>query len=356
MVMVIAIITILVASGFLVMRFELTQSHSTFMDIQQVSLANSEINFEAIDWPVNLLAVGFTNSSFDQPFLNLAIGLGVKTLAIETDPVFFQTYQARFSLLISEARSSGLKIHIINQLGYPSWYKLLGLTYPLASDSSFQTFEIFQIEAMKTYAQYKPDYLSLIAEPGLMQQKVNASYSLAQWQSLVSTLVQTVKSISPNTQTWIDLVPQSPFDMKLLPYLADVSQLNGIGLDVYGNVAPFGTTNSAAKYIISHGKLGGLTETWAYSLYSDPSTDVSLNIAAEANWVSTSGIVQWAFQRNFTSVFDPFFSNLYTSTDPLPHFTVQGLENAANTYYKQLVQGRTTQVFQSYRNLTASSK
>lgn len=351
MIIAIAIIFVIVVAGYSVTRFELKRSHSSFLNISQVSLVNSGINFEAIDWPVNLLGVGFSNSSFDQPFLNLMSQLGVKTLAIETDPVFFQTYQERFASIISNAREIGFKIHIINQLGYPSWYNLLGLKYPLASDPSFTTFETFEINAIQTYAQYKPDYLSLIAEPGLMQQKINASYSLSQWTNLVSTMAQTAKSISPNTETWIDLVPQSSFDMQLLANLVNVPQLNGIGLDLYGNVSPFSITNNAAKNIISHGKMGGLTETWAFSLYSAPSTDVPSNVPAEANWLSTSGIVQWAFQNNFTSIFNPFFSNMYTSTDPLPHFTAPGLKSAAETYYNQLHSGQTTQVFQSYKNL-----
>ncbi|MDG6906106.1 MAG: hypothetical protein JRN20_10020 [Nitrososphaerota archaeon] len=351
-----AIIVIIVIGGLLVMRIERAgQFGSQFTNLKPVSLVNSNINFEVIDWPTLLVGVGFTNSSLDEPFLHLVHELGAETLAIETDPVFFQTYQNRFSSLVSEARTMGLKIHIINQLGYTSWYKVLGLTYPFSTDPSFQSFENFQIQAVRAYAKYDPNYLSLIAEPGLMQEKVGANYSLSQWQSLIAVLAQTVKAVSPETQTWIDLVPQNSFDMKLLPYLVNITQLDGIGLDVYGNVAPFSTTSKAATYITSHGKLGGLTETWAFSLYSSPSTDIPSNIPAEAKWVSTSGVVQWAVQNNFTSIFNPFFSSFYTSTDPLPSFTVKGLQLRANTYYAQLLAGQTTQIFRSYRNLIAAS-
>ena len=350
------IFVIIVIGGLLVVRLERAgQLGSQFTNLKPVSLANSNINFEVIDWPYNLVGVAFSNSSFDEPFLNLVHDLGAKTLAIETDPVFFQTYQDRFSSLISEARTMGLNIHIINQLGYTSWYKLLGIAYPFSASSSFQSFENFQIQAVRVYAKYDPNYLSLIAEPGLMQEKLGANYSLSQWQSLISVLAQTAKAVSPKTQTWIDLVPQDSFDMKLLPYLVNIAQLDGIGLDIYGNVAPFSTTSKAATYIISHGKLGGLTETWAFSLYSSPSTDIPSNVPVEARWVSTSGIVQWAYQNNFTSIFNPFFSNLYTSTDPLPSLTAQGLQSRADTYYKQLLENQTTQVFQSYKNLIASA-
>ena len=270
-IVVIAVLVILVIAGVVIAHIELARLvGNSFTNIRQVSLEHSNINFEATDWPTILVGVGFTNSSFDEPFLHMVHNLGAKTLAIETDPVFFRTYQSRFSSLISEAQAMDLNIHIINQLGYASWYKLLGLSYPFSSGPSFQTFENFQIQAIREYAQYDPSYLSLIAEPGLMQEKAGASYSPSQWQSLISILAQTVKSISPETQTWVDLVPQNPFDMQLVPYLVNITQLDGIGLDVYGNVSPFSISNNAAKYITSHGKLGGLTETWAFSLYSTP--------------------------------------------------------------------------------------
>ena len=330
------------------------ESNSTVNDFtggKNVSVANSGINFESIYWPVVLIGVGFTNSSFDPPFMQMLRQLGVQTIAIETDPTFFRTYESRFASVISLARSDGFKIHIINQLGYASWYKLLGLSLPFSSAPSFQQFEQFETQAMQEYAKYKPDYLSVIAEPGLMQTKIQTSFTPEQWQSLVQSLCETVISISPNTKTWIDLVPQMSFDMQILPNLVSVTQLTGIGLDIYGNASPVSTTTNAASFITSHGKLGGITETWAFSLYADPSTDTSANVPAQASWLSANGIVQFAIQRNLTAIFDPFFSNKFTSLAPLPEFSNAGLESEANLFMQSLEANQTTSIFQAYHDL-----
>ena len=354
-----ALAVVVVAASFYLVRREsagsVPPSCAADFSACRANLTASGANFEVIDWPTILLGVAFSNASFDPPFLSQVHRLGIRTLAIETDPSFFSAYPARFSSLLAEARGLGLKVHLINQLGYRSWYDLVGLTYPFAPDPSFATFESFEVNATRAYAQVHPDLLSIIAEPGLMMEKIGASYSASEWSSLLATLGSTAKAISPSTETWVDLVPQDPFDAGLVSALGGISDLDGIGLDLYGSVAPPSVTTRMAQTIHDFGKLGGLTETWAYDLYGDPATDVPSNLPAETAWLSPTGIVNYAVTYDLTGAFDPFFTGFFTSTAPLGNFTVAGLTEEARTYYAELSTNQTTPLYTAYQTTISES-
>ena len=350
----VAVVVVLIVASWAYLRHETSGGNSSstcgasFLTCR-TNLSGTGTNFEAIDWPTVLLGVAFSNSSFDGPFLDQMHGLGIRTLAIETDPTFFSKYASRFSSLISEARSMGFRIHLINQLGYPSWYNLTGLAYPFARDPSFGEFESFELNATRSYAQFHPDLLSVIAEPGLMMQKIGATYTGSEWQSLLTTLCDAAKAVSASTETWVDLVPQNPFDDSLTGSLGPIASLDGIGLDLYGNVAPPAATAQMAEAIHSAGKEGGLTETWAFDLYGDPATDVASNVPAEATWLSPTGIVNYVIEYHLTGAFDPFFSGFFTSTSPLGNFTFSGLTEEASTYYTELRSGQATALYPAYQ-------
>jgi hypothetical protein len=312
----------------------------------------STANFEAIFWPTLLLGVGFGNASADVPFLTMLHQLGVQTVVIETDPSFFAAYESRMSSVISEARQMGFKIHIINQLGYTSWYSTLGIPFPFSGTPTIAQFQAFEYKAMVEYSSFHPDYLSVIAEPGLMDKKTGASFSDSQWQGLLENLTETVKSLSPQTQTWVDLVPNDPFDVSLLPSALQVPDMDGVGLDLYNSSTNWSAAVSMAQSITSSGKLGGLTETWAYDLNGDPKADTAATIPTQAQWLNVTGGA-WAFasQYHMTSTFDPFFSEKLVTTAPLPAFTAAGLDSSFDQLSSALAAGNRTSVFYAYQRL-----
>ena len=318
--------------------------HSRPQTSQTTTAISSSINYEGIFWPTVLLGVAFGNSSADIPFLQMFQSAGVKTIVLETDPTFFQAYESRFSSVISEARLMGFKIHIINQLAYASWYNLAGLALPFSSTPTIEQFTAFETQAMSVYASFHPDYLSVLAEPSLYHAKMGTSFTNAQIETLVQTLCSTVLNISPLTQTWIDLIP-SDASTSFISQLGAIPNLNGIGLDYYGDTSSVSQITTLSNAITASGKIGGFTETWAYGLYTDRSADTQATVQAQANWFSSTASL--ASSLNMTGAFDPFFTEKFVSTDPLIlPFTLQGLQ----TMFDQLLTNQRTSIFTGYQD------
>ena len=343
---VVALIVILIL-GFAYFHSSRVQTSQTTS--QQTTTIIPNGNFEGIFWPTVLLGVTFGNSSTDIPFLQMLQSAGVKTVVLETDPTFFQTYISRFSQVITEARGMGFKIHIINQLAYSGWYNLAELPLPFSSTPSLSQFTAFETQAMNAYASFHPDYLSVLAEPSLYHSKMGTSFTDAQIETLTSSLCSTVQSISPQTQTWIDLIPSNT-QTSFISGLAAIGNLNAIGLDYYGDSSSYSLITALSNAITSSGKIGGFTETWAYGLYSAPQYDTSATVSAQAAWFSSA--YSLASSLNMTGAFDPFFTEKFVSTSPLIlPFTSQGMQTMFNQLYSGLLLNQRTSIFSAYQSV-----
>lgn len=281
--------------------------------------------------PTILLNAGLTDPAVDIPFLLVLHNLmGLDVVSFITDPTEFAAYEPRFASIFSAARSMGMKIHIINQLDNASSYQVTGLTPPFASTPTLQQFGQFEVDAMARYAAYRPDYLSCLAEFQLLNSKLHAAFTPADFARLVAYLTATVKQASPGTQTWVDIIPYDKIDAQAAQYLVSDPNLDGIGGDIYNEQQKFGSYANGFNLINQAGKKGGITETWRYAKYYNQQYNDPKYAQDEANWLLPGGVYTSASLWNATAIFSPFFSNLFMTLEPFPYpFTSQNILDAS---------------------------
>lgn len=295
--------------------------------------------------------MGASNASMDNPYVDMLKASGVTVIAIESDPVEIQAYSARFISLMNYIHSQGLKIHLITQMDTKTNLAYLGLTNPLQTliPPSYTKVLNQEVAWARWLATAHPDYYSAIAEPSNLNVKMRVGFTTTQWTNIISAVTSTIKSVSPETQTWADLLPYSNIvDYYLGTSLVSVSALDGIGWDVYGPAR----MNIAQPLMITEtngGKLVGLTETWRYDLYAHPVNDTPTNAPYEAAWFS------YAYRNmegngTIPSVFNSFFTNKFVSLAPLPTLPSQVVTWFDNLQ-TALDQGNRTEVFYGYQSL-----
>jgi hypothetical protein len=260
----------------------------------------------AMHFPTTLESPAFSDASMDSLFTDMLAAMGVKMVAFEWDYQVFSDsrWSSRLIDAHNYARSKGLMTHIINQM-QPAFWSAGGINPPPSSSTTSSSIGSYEAEIASAYAQLKPDYLSVIAEPSNLQQKFKFNFSSSQWASLVQDLVG--QASGSGSSLWVDLVPNSGFDMGLIPSMVGVSGLDGIGMDLYGQ-SNESTVQDHLSTIVNAGKSWGLSETWWGPLYASPSLDTVQNAPHMASWFSQS--LPWAMQYGAV-MYNPFFTNLF---------------------------------------------
>jgi hypothetical protein len=263
----------------------------------------------AIHFPTTLASPAFSDPSMDNLFTDMLAGMGVQMVAFEWDYQVFSDsrWNARLVSAYNYAKGKGMKTHIINQI-QPAFWAQGGINAPSASATA-GSIDAYELEIAAAYAQLKPDYLSVLAEPMNLQQKFKFSYSSSKWGSLVQKLAD--QASASGSSLWVDLVPNAGFDMNLIPSLVGVSGLDGLGMDMYG-ASNESIVEDHLSAIFDAGKSWGLTETWWGPLYATPSLDTIQNAPQMAEWFAQS--YGWAKQYGAV-MYNPFFTNLFVQ-DP----------------------------------------
>ena len=321
--------------------------------------AKAEINttFSAIHFPTAMTFAGFTDPSGDYGFLLMLKETGVSTISIITDPVIFQAYKPRYEQLISDARSLGFKIHLINQMDWKYRLKLIGLKNPLQTiiPLSFSKILAWETSWMQLYASYHPDFLSVLAEPSNLNFKMRKGLTESQVNTLIGSLASTVKQISPETQTWVDLQPQYGIvDYYVGKSAAFIPNLDGIGWDVYDRDG-YAVLAEVMPFAVQAGKLTGITETWRWPLYAKPQYDLPSNAPVEAGWFKElyNQTLAWGVTP---SLFNPFFTNKFVLLDPMPtELTAPAIRDYADSLKLAVDLNNRTVIFSAYQLLVTGA-
>jgi hypothetical protein len=302
----------------------------------------------AVHFPTSLESPAFSDMKMDALFTGMLAQMGVQLIAFEWDYQVFADprWNGRLVSAYNDAKARGMKTHIINQI-QPAFWKTGGIDPPPGSTSPSWSINAYEMEVVRAYAQLKPDFLSVIAEPANLQQKFKFSYSYPQWSSLVQKLVDEVSGSS----TWVDLVPNAGFDINMVPSLVGISGLNGIGMDLYGS-GNESVVESRLAAIADAGKSWGLSETWWGPLYSQPSLNTKQNEPLMASWFLES--FQWAMKYGAV-MYNPFFTNLFVQ-DPgqATSYTYSSLAAYFSEELSQLQRGSFTSIHDSYAELIRS--
>ncbi len=304
----------------------------------------------AMHFPTTLEAPAFSDPKVDGLFTDMLAQMGVQLVAFEWDYQVFsdQRWNSRLVSAYNDAKSRGMKTHIINQM-QPAFWAAGGINPPPAS-ASLGSIDAYEMEIVDAYAQLKPDFLSVLAEPANLQQKFKFSYSSSQWSSLVQKLVAEASKYSPSSSTWVDLVPQSGLDIGLVQTLVGISGLNGIGMDLYGQSNEPSVENHLGA-IANAGKSWGLSETWWGPLFADPSLDAKQNEAQMASWFSQS--YGWAKQHGAV-MYNPFFTNLFVQEPSSPSYTYTDLTAYFSDELSLLQKGSLTSIHDAYAQVIKS--
>jgi len=304
--------------------------------------------FGAMHFPTNLESPAFSDPKMDDLFTEMLFAMGVQLVAFEWDYQVFSDsrWNGRLVAAFNGAKAKGMKTQIINQI-QPAFWNAGAINPPPASTTT-GSIDAYEAEIVAAYAQLKPDYLTVVAEPFNLQQKFKFSYSSSQWASLVQKLVD--QASSSGSSTWVDLVPNSGFDMSLIPDLAGVSGLAGIGMDVYG-VANESPVESHLAEIVNAGKSWGVSETWWGPLYSDPSLNTTQNESQMGQWFSDS--YTWATKYGAV-MYNPFFTNLFVQEPGTVSYDYSSLTAYFSDELSLLEKGPYTIIHDAYARLIAS--
>ena len=327
--------------------------------------------WSALHFNASLSGPAFTSPSDDLHFVQMLQRAGCNCITVEIDPIVFTKYQARYATLFSSIKAVGLQLHIINQMNTKGNEAAAGVTNPLYFPQSilppsFSKFSTFEANFVTQLAQYQPDHLSVIAELVNLNQKMRTGFSVAQYMSLITTLCNTVKSISPYTKTWIDLTPTTANIPD--PYVGNqaisIPTLDGIGWDIYGNPSDangFILTQFLPlfKAELAGGKMVGATETWYEDMWAQPQyDDLQTNLTdryACQNWFGN--LYHELLNAGVPlSMMNPFFTNDFLTLNPLPNpLTITGAQALNQTMSAALSAGTTTTVFQAYQQTIAGN-
>jgi len=310
-------------------------------------------NFEAIDFQVTLASVGFSNASYDHQYIQMLKDSGASTIVIESDPIEFMAYQSRMVDIMNYSHSLGLKVHLINQMDTRNSIALINLKNPLETiilPPKFSTVLWDENHWIAYYASFHPDILTVIAEPSNLNVKMRVGFTDSQWSQIISTLINTSNTISPKTQTWVDLVPsKSIVDYNLGSTLVTMKNLTGIGWDVY-NYTEFSVIAPLLKTEVNY-KSVGMTETWFAPMWSKPQFDNVAFVKNATNWFSLSYSTFEKLTSQAPALYDPFFTSQFVSTIPLSGSGFVFFDNIDQA----LVNQNRTQIFYGYQNLTSDS-
>lgn len=318
--------------------------------------ASPQTTFEATHFPSTMTFAGFSNSSSDFAFVDMLKQAGVSTIVIEQDPITFIAQEARYSALIQYVHSQGLKVHLINQMDLKTRLNLLGEKNPLQTLIPPSKAKILSYETqwIQLYASFHPDYLTVLAEPSNLNLKMRVGLIDTDWNAIISSLVQTAKSISPQTQTWVDLVP-SPLivDYHIGVSAIGIQGLDGIGWDIYNGTSP--GLSSIVHQEAQGGKLVGVTETWWKPLVSQPRWDSPVYAANESAWFGQ--LYDKALNDSVVpSLFNPFFTSHFVTLAPQPAVdTPTTLRAYSAMLQTALSEGNRTVDFTSYQSLIATN-
>jgi hypothetical protein len=257
-----------------------------------------------------------------QLFKNM--GITYYSIHINYDPFLFnQTDKIQiFDAVISEIRRLGGKVHIADSGAESYWNS--PLTWKQMKTSWLDRVSLIA-------ARYQPDVYTTIKEPAWYLRMIRDPQTITadELVNLSAELSKIVKSVSPNTEVLFvesasAYVPgeaiYSPVKIEILSRIVQDSNLDGVGIDIYG--ARCGTDNKiqaltdVIQIIKSAGKEYWIPETWGVTAAAFSScTNLSQDEIAWAGHISdhavnNNAVVEWFFTQRFGTLQSPSESYL----------------------------------------------
>ena len=130
-------------------------------------------------------------------FLEMLLELGVDTVSFNIYPQNFETKKDIYDCLINKTREKGGKTIIVCMVDSNTFSK----------SPTFEEYLSKEIEYTKILVErYKPGYYGILVEPSTMQKRIGANFTINQWLELINTTHKLIKSINPETKTFISLL------------------------------------------------------------------------------------------------------------------------------------------------------
>ena len=323
--------------------------------VKSNALTNTSNNFATEDFPLTLVSVAVSNSSYDLMNLQMLKDSGVNTITLEVDYFEFVHYEDRYNQTIQDIHDLGLKLDIINQMDTRADMKDIGLVNPLYNTilpPRYSTVLWYEQKMVSLYASYHPDFFSVLAEPSNLNVKLHTGFSAQTWTGMIEVLTNLSKSISPETLTLADLLPVTNIcDYSMGSLLVADPNLDAIGWDVY-NSTRFQTAVSPAIYELSNGKQVALTETYWEDIHTETQYDSPQYAQNASDWFS-SNYAKFNLTGFVPLIYSPFFSNDFVILDPLPT-TVSGAMIYYSNYDQALINLNRTEIFYAYQQTIAT--
>ena len=312
-----------------------------------------ETNFDALHFPSASVLVNFSDPAYDDLFIQMLQEAGVNTVTLFTSPTEYNALSNRYTNLATLIRARNLKVRFVIQDEVKAVTNLTSLppTYP-NPPSLTHYIETESAVARAITTDIKPDYFSVVAEPTINEGRIGKKFTVRQWRKIISALNQEVKIYSPNTKTWVDILPKKLKERNILTK-AITTGIDGVGFDLYDRTDILSTVQTYANKVKGAGKKCGITETWWNDIYANPNLDSPSNAQLEADWLGST----YTFAKNngITDEFVPFFTNKFVNLQKLPlPLSVANINNFLSAMETSLDNNERTIIHSAYRDLIAS--
>ena len=281
----------------------------------------SRVNYGATLYTVSYGQIQQTTlqQAKDEVQLFKNMGITYYSIHINYDPFLFKQSDKIqiFDSIVAEIRNSGGKIHIADSGAESYWNNKL----------TWEQMKISWRDRVSLIAaRYQPDVYTIIKEPAWYLGMISNPQAITADESvnLAKELSQIVKSVSPNTkvlfvETASAYVPTeslySPVKIEILSRLVQDSNLDGVGIDIYGarcgNDDKTPQLTNVVNIITSAGKEYWIPETWGATAAAFSScTNLSQTEIAWAEHISgyatdKNAVVEWFFSQRFGSIQTP---------------------------------------------------
>ena len=268
----------------------------------------------------------FNTADVQSADLQMLLSLGVQQIRIDAsfDPWLQNNsqYIAQQTTNVNAIRTAGKKL-VIADAGAQSYFN-----QPL----TWAQFKAAWTTRVQTLAQlYQPDYYIVIKEPGwyvpmISDAKTNPLVqSISEWTTLLDTLDNAVKAISPSTQTGIS-GSWGDQDKTILAAVPPVASCDFIGIDTYNPA-----NNSSISSWIT--KLGTIPQKiWIAECWSSTDPLHASKAQSDATWMLSEG----AFATSINaSAMNPFYSEPFAMySEPTDTATIlRNYQNREPVYY-----------------------